>query len=236
MGGSLTVARYYVLRGASALAGESRYCPVCEWTGRSFRPMMLLEAGYVRANVVCPRCGSWERQRALAPVLRDILASGDISGRADALHVSPEGCLEQIIRRASRRYRASNYVDPQPGQLRLDLQDLALPDEDLDLVVMSYVLCCVRDDRLAIAALWRVLRPGGLIVACEPLGEGLPTHELTTPGHGGMWRRYGERDVHDRFRPFALEVRSLTASLTTAERRRRGLQTPEYAFLLRKPM
>jgi SAM-dependent methyltransferase len=232
--GLATLGRYYWERGRTLLAGAGRECPLCGWTGRDYRPLMLLDDRYVRASVACPGCGSWERQRAFGPALDELLRAHAAGRELDVLHVSPEGSIANIVAGHAGRYLASNYVNPEPGQLQIDLHDVALPAESLDVVVMSYVLCCVPDDRRAIANLWRVLRPGGMVAACEPFDPGGDTKERPAPRHGGEWRRYGVRDIASRFRPFDVDVRPLVDHLSHGARRRRGVREGERMLVLRK--
>ena len=48
-----------------------------------------------------------------------------------------------------------------------DVQALPFPDQRFDTVVCTLSLCCIPDERQAIAEVWRVLRPGGRFVALE---------------------------------------------------------------------
>ena len=48
-----------------------------------------------------------------------------------------------------------------------DAQALPFPDQRFDTVVCTISLCCIPDERRAIAEVWRVLRPGGRFVALE---------------------------------------------------------------------
>ncbi len=48
-----------------------------------------------------------------------------------------------------------------------DAQTLPFPDQHFDTVVCTISLCCIPDERQAIAEVWRVLRPGGRFVALE---------------------------------------------------------------------
>ena len=153
----------------------------------------------------------------------------------DVLHISPEECIAAAIAPQARTYRRSSYEHPAPGELQLDLHDLALPDGDVDLVVMSYVLSCTPDDRLAAKSLWRVLRPGGMVLAIEPVTSHGRHHEWGRRGHGGQWRTFGVDDVAARFAPFEVETLDLLAGLGEAERRVRGLADREYLLSLGKP-
>lgn len=231
--GLTTLGRYYWVRGRTLAVGAGRQCPLCGWSGRDFRPLMLLDDHYVRASVACPGCGSWERQRAFGPVLAEHLGALAAGRALDILHISPERCLAPIVSAHASRYLSSNYMDPEPGQLQLDLHDLALSAETLDVVVMTYVLCCVPDDRLAASNLWRVLRPGGVVLACESFSVTGRTEERTA--QGGEWRRYGMTDVGERFAPFAVECIPLIDHLSPERRCRFGLREGERMLILRKP-
>jgi SAM-dependent methyltransferase len=176
-----------------------------------------------------------ERQRAFVPALRELLAAELGARRVDILEVSPDPAVTNVLRPLAREYRASNHVNPAAGELQLDLQDLALPDASFDLIVMSYVLCCVPDDRRAAASMWRVLRPGGLVVACEAFSPSPEEHdEWGARGHGGGWRQYGLRGLASRFSPFEVRVVDATNALSPAERTRRGVGEHEYIIVLRK--
>jgi len=48
-----------------------------------------------------------------------------------------------------------------------DAQALPFPDQRFDTVVCTISLCCIPDERQAIAEVWRVLHPGGRFVALE---------------------------------------------------------------------
>jgi ubiquinone/menaquinone biosynthesis C-methylase UbiE len=48
-----------------------------------------------------------------------------------------------------------------------DAQRLEFPDASFDTVVSTFSLCAIPDERVAIAEMWRVLRPGGLLVLAD---------------------------------------------------------------------
>lgn len=234
-GGVVAACRYYLARAQAAVIGPGRHCPVCGWSGRDFLPLFLLSDRYVRRGAICPGCRCWERQRAFVPALRELLRRQFGDRKIDILEFSPDEPVARALREFARSYRASNYRNPAPGELQLDLHDLALPDESIDLAAMTYVLCCVPDDVRAAQSLWRVLRPGGMVVACEAFGATGGHEERSSAGHGGTWRGYGVRDVAGRFAPFVVDVVSLTDHLSEPERTRRGVRHPEYMLVLTKP-
>jgi SAM-dependent methyltransferase len=231
--GSVTAARYYATRLTSYLTSPGRECPLCGWTGREFRPGMLLADQYVRASAVCPQCTSWERHRSWGPALRALLDRELQGRRVDVLHFSPEECITRLLRPYAATYIGSNYLYPQPGELQLDLHALDLPDESADLVAMSYVLCCIPHDLKARDELWRVLRPGGMVIACEEI-QGDRHDEWGAPRHGGQWRTYGMADAAARFSPFEVEIVALNAGTDAATRERYRVNHPQYMMVMRK--
>lgn len=233
--GVLAATRYYAARAYAAVVGPGRECPVCGWSGRDFHPLFLLHDRYVRRGAVCPGCHSYERQRAFVPALRELLEREIGDRKVDVLEFSPDAQVAHVLRGFARTYRGSNYHDPAPDELQLDLHHLSLPHESVDLAVMTYVLCCVPEDVRATRGLWYVLRPGGMVVACEGFSTTGSHQELSAAGHGGTWRGYGVGDVAQRFAPFVVDVVDLTGRFSESERRRRGLRHPEYMLLLRKP-
>lgn len=234
-GGVVTLLRYYAVRAATLVSSSGRYCPACGWRGRAFRPMVLYAYRAVRAQALCPGCGAWERHRAAAPHLGRLVRDHFAERSVDIVHFSAEECLAKGLRPYARSYRASSYENPAPGEILLDLHDLALPDEDADLAVMCYVLSCMRDDRLAVRNLWRVLRPGGMVVAIEPFTTHGRHHEWGGSGYGGQWRTFGAEDVASRFAPFRVEIVDLLEGLDAEERHLRGVAPREFALALRKP-
>lgn len=79
--------------------------------------------------------------------------------RLTGVDLSP-GMLEHARRRAEEGGRT---VDLQVG----DAQQLDFPDASFDTVVSTFSLCGIPDDRAAVGEMWRVLRPGGLLVLAD---------------------------------------------------------------------
>lgn len=70
------------------------------------------------------------------------------------------GMLEHARLRAEETGRA---IDLTVG----DAQHLDFPDASFDTVVSTFSLCGIPDDRVAVGEMWRVLRPGGLLVLAD---------------------------------------------------------------------
>jgi SAM-dependent methyltransferase len=107
----------------------------------------------------------------------------------DVLHLGPEAELKAwIVAEAGAR----TYVDADPflesTALALDMARMDLPGGSFDVVVCHRVLEHVYDDAAALAEVWRVLRPGGLLSISVPLSLDL---ERTVEWHVPDPRRHG---------------------------------------------
>jgi ubiquinone/menaquinone biosynthesis C-methylase UbiE len=110
-----------------------------------------------------------------------------------------------------------------------DAHALAFPDGSFDTVVCTFSLCGIADDRRAVAEMWRVLRPGGLLLLADHVaGSAWPTRavqrllELVTVPLGGE---------HFRRRPLEL-VRAQGFRVERQERFKLGVVE---RLLARKP-
>jgi SAM-dependent methyltransferase len=155
-----------------------------------------------------------ERQRHLYLWLK---THTDFFGaRHRVLHWAPEGCFVRAFRgRANLDYETAD-LDPEydPDHV-VDITDTGLPGESYDVMLCSHVLEHVPDDRAAMREMFRLLRPGGWLVAQVPLYAGDttvedpdcadPAERLRRFGQADHIRIYG-RDFYDRLREAGFEV------------------------------
>jgi SAM-dependent methyltransferase len=190
--------------------GDRVECPCCSGTFSRFLP----HRG--RSHAKCPRCGSLERHRVLWLFLEretDLFV-----GPGALLHIAPEYAF---LRRLSQR-RELDYVtgdfDSALAAHRLDVMDLPFAAESFDFLLCNHVLEHVRDDRLALAEINRVLKPGGWAVLMCPVDqrqpETLEDPRVVTPeerhrvfGQSDHVRLYG-RDYPERLASAGFEVRA----------------------------
>jgi SAM-dependent methyltransferase len=139
-----------------ALRGDAVRCPCC---GRSYRRFVRYPTEY------CPGCGAYERQRLLCLYLdaNPSLTEGDV------LQVGPERSIRTRFRPRARRWLAVD-VDPEHplADETMDVQRLELPDAAFDLVLCSHVLDAVEAHDEAVAELYRVTRPDGMLIVQAP--------------------------------------------------------------------
>jgi SAM-dependent methyltransferase len=143
--------------------GDAVTCPCCGGRFDGF----LASAG--RPNVACPGCGARERHRAIAPRLRATIAPG-----MRVLHFAPETWITNILLELDIEYTAADlhpdgrYIARGVEVVRADISDQPFADEAFDVAIVSHVLEHVDDDSRALAELYRVLRPGGRLIAQHP--------------------------------------------------------------------
>lgn len=220
-----------------AIAGAERithlrihHCPCCGWSGLCFRSFAVAE--YLRYNVICPSCGSFERHRALAFFYPKFFST--LPRRPErVLHFAPEPALRSCIEPLCDSYERSALVGDNVEH-HLDLNNLALPGSSYDVILLNHVVDCMPDDRAAIDEMWRVLRPGGMVVAVASYQEKSFTRELP-PASNTRYRIYGSEDLVQHFAPFSVSVLNLTSDLSDGSRQKFGIPETVWVLILHKP-
>ena len=192
-----------------------QYCPVCRSDVDQFGP-----GPSGRPDATCPRCYSLERHRFLA-LLLDGLAPW-LSGAQLLVDIAPSRQITPQLRRLCPGGYVSLDFDPaadgRPVDLQASLTALPLPDDSVDLVVCYHVLEHVPDDRVAMAELARVLKPGGIALVQVPWKSGVDTDEDPSASPEERTRRFGQadhvrwygRDFEERLRSSGLDVTRFT--------------------------
>ena len=140
-------------------------CNVCRWRGDSF-------VGPFHAEMAtCPVCGSVSRDRFL---LHSFFTSIDQPAGLRVWETSPRlGDRYRQMMRKHFEYFASDYdLSAHEGDIQIDLQNIALPDESVDVLLTPHVLEHVPDTDRALAEIRRVLKPGGHMFLQVPLQVG----------------------------------------------------------------
>jgi hypothetical protein len=212
-----------------------RECPICD-RARNFVAEIHFPDVF-RFDALCPHCTSLPRTRLLwLAIQRHQL----ITEKDDLLHFAPERSIADKVRGLAGRCRTADFMAPKVD-LKLNIEQIDLPDAAVDVVICSHVLEHV-DDRAAIAELYRILKPGGRLLAMVPIVDGWEnSYESATPldflsrrvhyGRGDHVRRYG-RDFLERLAApgFAVEA----VGCDGADCVRYGLSFGENVFVARK--
>ncbi len=171
--------------------GGEYYCNVCDSNLREW-----IHAGPAdHRNFVCPVCYSYGRHRMMAKVIENELVRGDTMAGKKLLHFAPEVGFRNWLKRhfPHIKYQSADLFSPDVD-LCLDLQDIALTNEAIDVVILSHVLEHVDDDTLAVKELYRILAPNGKLFIQVPLSGSEATREerLGTPEE--RLANYGKTD------------------------------------------
>jgi hypothetical protein len=223
----------YLRKAIKGTFGEhSRECPICGWQGA------FLNFGTpARFDVKCPKCGSHPRHRLLHLAQEHAHL---IPPEAEILHFAPEASLRPMIQAAApKRYVTADLKDGL--DLKIDIENIALPDDSFDVIICSHVLEHV-DDRRALLELRRVLRPLGRLILMVPIVEGSATtyedasvtswQERKLHFGGGTHVRHYGRDFRDRVRSAGFDLTEYCAD--DYEPIRFGLVRGERVFVAAK--
>jgi SAM-dependent methyltransferase len=170
-------------------------CPICgykckrfKYMGGDFPILTKLEViGSGRRRARCFRCDSTDRERLLYLYLKDYihLFTGDKSYRI--LHIAPEKSLQRAISSSKTKHQyicgdlfAPGYNYPE-NVINLSVTDIPFKDNWFDIILCSHVLEHVRDDKLALQEIFRVLKPKGLAILQVPISK----NSNTTPPYNG---------------------------------------------------
>ena len=210
---------------------DARTCPCCGWRGLRFRSFAVRE--HLRSGVICPGCGSFERHRALASFYPAFFERLGVRP-SRLIHFAPEPCLRRVVASVCDRYETSAYGEREPADLRLDVTHMApLPDASCDALLLNHVLDCIPDDRPAIAEMYRVLRPGGVVLAVATFEHGVPSREVPVASNS-LYRVYGSQDLAQRFAPFSASAVNAADGMSADFRRTRGIPAVVTVLVLRK--
>jgi SAM-dependent methyltransferase len=142
------------------------YCSICE-----NRVVFRSQGPWHRDQLVCTRCGSIPRQRALMSVLS---IASPLWRDARIWELAPAGPSSDKLRTEAQNYVSSHYwPDVAPGSLvnGVRCEDLERPtfkDASFDVVVSSDVFEHIIDVDVALQQIARVLDAGGIHVWTTP--------------------------------------------------------------------
>jgi SAM-dependent methyltransferase len=236
-----------------ACLGFSRQCPFCKVTFRKFLPdagepselftKVHVIGGGPSADAICPLCGSFERERHVYLYLK--LMTPVFEDKTRILHIAPERRLSRILSKRKNIDYVSGDLNPTRAQVRVDLTKIDFPDASFDVVICNHVLEHIPQDKIAMAEILRILRPGGWAMLQVPISPAIATREdLSVTDPQERLRLYGQDD-HVRIygRDYAERLESAGFRVTTASiarqhgnsyARRFGLLADELIYVAKK--
>jgi SAM-dependent methyltransferase len=85
------------------------------------------------------------------------------------VHFAAEAILEKTLRRNCKEYRTADLFNP--ADLKLNIEAIDIEDEMVGTVIANHVFEHV-DDLKAATEIYRILKPGGKLIASVPIIEG----------------------------------------------------------------
>lgn len=225
----------YLVSTVINLAGVyPRYCNLCNYKGY-FRAF----GAPLRFDAQCPRCESLERHRLFGLWLEK--NESRISGRR-ILHFAPENIIASRLKPIAGTYTGAD-INPESVDVALDIEDIALPDSSVDVIVCSHVLEHVNHER-ALSEIKRVLVPGGIALLMFPIIEGWDVSYRNSSVrtrkerelHFGQWDhiQFFGRDIRDSIMAAGLLLEEFTAVEPYVSKN--GLTRGEKLFIAQRPL
>jgi SAM-dependent methyltransferase len=181
--------------------GNKRICNLCNRRFSKFLPYGIEE---LRTEACCPHCRSLERSRLLAFYLRREVFPVLKSGRV--LHFAPEPSISRLFLEESSLNYLSVDINPELAMQFADIHQLSFADNQFELILNSHVLSVVPDDRKALSEMYRVLKPGGLLLLQEFVHDHQATRELPSNASLEQRQQFFSRD--DLFRDYGQDFMS----------------------------
>ncbi len=192
LGSNLQYIRVARALGSVMIKGFGQYdraCPLCGYHGKFLAEIHFPDV--FRFDALCPECTSLGRNRLLwlAITRNQLIKQADI-----VLHFAPEKSVTEHVRKLAGTYTTCDLMEP-AVDIKINIEAIDLPDASQDVIICSHVLEHVNDTR-AIAELYRILRPGGRLLAMVPIVEGWATTDEQTAEFDGPKRRlhFGRND------------------------------------------
>lgn len=152
-------------------------CNICGWHGPAFA------SGFHSEGALCPSCGSIARDRFLYWCWTH---RTEYDADSRVLETSPR--LDERYRSVMSNlvaYTASDFDESaHRAMIKLDLQDMALPDATVDVLLTPHVLEHVPDTGRSLAEIYRVLAPGGHLFLMIPMPQGATAPPTEPEYHG----------------------------------------------------
>lgn len=211
----------------------ARECPLCGHKGK------FLGYGYPYVcDILCPKCGSLERHRLLTLASR----AHDFFRDKAVLHFAPETAIRRLVLDQRPYSYTTADLFAEPVDRKENIESLTIADETYDVVICLHVLEHV-NDRKAASELFRVLKPGGTLIAMFPICEGwdetfedasrrTPSERLLYFGQHDHERFFG-RDARERLAAPGFHVEEFTA--VEPDVSRYGLARGEKVFVCTRP-
>ena len=134
--------------------------------GRSFRKFLPYGYGTQRHNALSPSTLSLERHRLLWLWLQR--ETQFFKTPAKVLHFAPEQAFYKRFRKMKHLDYTTTDLQSPLADVKADICELPFGENEYDLIFCNHVLEHIPDDTKAMQELYRVLKPGGMVILQIP--------------------------------------------------------------------
>lgn len=226
---------------ALLFVGTKYTCPCCGWKLRAFTNG---GTSFRRRDLsYCPRCDAKARHRRDWLYLRE--KTNLFSDRLRLFHVAPSyGLSRRFVRMPDLDYVSADIHPGRNIRLGADLVATPIRSGTFDAAICIHVLEHIREDRIAMQEIFRLLKPGGWALISVPILLDQKTFEdpsVTSRkerrrlfGEAGHVRYYGY-DLAERLEECGFEVHlHLGKEVEPSTREKYGLRDDENIFFCTK--
>lgn len=148
---------------ALALRGKNYTDPI---DGKSYRKFLSYGYGKTRPNVLAPGTLSLERHRLLWLYLER--ETDFFIKKRKVLHVAPEQAFLKRFRALKNLDYTTTDLESPIADIKADLTNLPFAENIYDMIICNHVLEHIEQDKMAMAEIYRVLKPGGIAILQVP--------------------------------------------------------------------
>ncbi len=169
--------------------GKGYYCVCCKNEFTRF----LTKGNIPRTQAQCPFCGSLERTRVLKMYLENETTA--FNSTQKILHFAPEKSLLKLLSASNPNYIDAD-INPNYANHVIDITDIPYQNAYFDIIICAHVLGHIPDEQKAISELFRVIKPGGVVLIQTLLNRERDTFEdYAIVSEKDKLKYYGERDL-----------------------------------------
>ncbi len=216
-------------------AGNNVICLCCGWKGEKFLKYLS------RNNSKCPNCGSVERSRLIYLYLQ--LKFNFFNLHLKILDIGPDiHFQDQFCCYDNFDYLSVDLCNPRL-MMCMDITKMTFSNDFFDVVLCSNVLEHIKDDKMAMSEIYRVLKPDGFAIILVPIGGEKTFKDPTIPvseyekyyGCSDHVRLYG-LDIKDKLvsTGFNVKIDYFAKEISPANLKRYGIDPKEIIFLCTK--
>lgn len=157
------------------LVDSKHQCNIC-----NFKCDRFASDGW-HENVRCPKCGSDVRKRLFVATIfkfeKGKYLQENIRGKS-ILHFAPERSITRLVEKYCANYKTADYLTEgylyEKLDFEMDISDMAeISTSSFDTLIAMDVLEHVKNDKAAIAEIFRILKPGGTCFLTVPQKDNL---------------------------------------------------------------